>query len=348
MKIILSLLLSLNTFALNLKFNEQIIRPENGKVELGGLSGIRYNEKTKTLYAISDDRSSFAPARFYEFKIDVVKNKLNIHSPKKVTLKDLSGKHFSKSKIDFEDIDFDKNGNILITDEGNINGIQILPPRILVFNPKGKMIEEIEVAKELIPIKKNGHFVAGTRDNMSLEALSLSSDKSKLFTMPENAIKQDGPEASLDKACFIPLYEYHLNSKGKYKIKKKYSYPFGPIDTIENRIKSAKYFAGVTAILSTEENKLLVLERIYYPILNTNTIKLFNVTLYKDGALKKVLNLNLDKILPYFKNHKSLDNLEGLTFGPRLENGHRTLIIVSDNNFRSAQRTHFIVFEIEE
>jgi len=45
---------------------------------------------------------------------------------------------------------------------------------------------------------------------------------------------------------------------------------------------------------------------------------------------------------------KKLDNTEGMTFGPRLPNGNRTLVFVSDDNFRASQITQFLAFELTE
>ncbi|MGL5508961.1 MAG: esterase-like activity of phytase family protein, partial [Microcoleaceae cyanobacterium] len=39
--------------------------------EIGGLSGITYDRQADIYYAISDDRSTKAPSRFYQLKIDV-------------------------------------------------------------------------------------------------------------------------------------------------------------------------------------------------------------------------------------------------------------------------------------
>ena len=39
-----------------------------------------------------------------------------------------------------------------------------------------------------------------------------------------------------------------------------------------------------------------------------------------------------------------LDNVEGMTFGPDLADGRRTLVLVSDNNFAPAQFTQFLLF----
>ena len=55
----------------------------------------------------------------------------------------------------------------------------------------------------------------------------------------------------------------------------------------------------------------------------------------------KRLVLNLNELgLP------KVDNIEGLSFGPKLPNGHDSLVLVSDNNFNKDQITQFLVFEV--
>jgi hypothetical protein len=41
------------------------------------------------------------------------------------------------------------------------------------------------------------------------------------------------------------------------------------------------------------------------------------------------------------------DNVEGMTLGPELPNGHKTLIFVADNNFSKDEITQFFLFEIQ-
>ena len=43
----------------------------------------------------------------------------------------------------------------------------------------------------------------------------------------------------------------------------------------------------------------------------------------------------------------TLDNFEGLAFGPRLPDGRASLLVVSDDNFSEAQRTWFLLFAIK-
>ena len=42
------------------------------------------------------------------------------------------------------------------------------------------------------------------------------------------------------------------------------------------------------------------------------------------------------------------DNIEGVTFGPTLPNGHKTLLFVSDNNFTAIEKTQLLLFEVIE
>jgi hypothetical protein len=58
--------------------------------------------------------------------------------------------------------------------------------------------------------------------------------------------------------------------------------------------------------------------------------------------VEKTLLLNLDSLgIP-------LDNVEGMTFGPNLADGRRSLVLVSDNNFAPAQFTQFLLFAYSE
>ncbi len=59
------------------------------------------------------------------------------------------------------------------------------------------------------------------------------------------------------------------------------------------------------------------------------------------AAVSKKLLYNLDDLgIP-------LDNIEGISWGPTLEDGSRALILVSDNNFTpGTQFTQFLAFRI--
>ena len=63
--------------------------------------------------------------------------------------------------------------------------------------------------------------------------------------------------------------------------------------------------------------------------------------------LKKTLVLDLETLLPLpDEEYRTLDNMEGMSFGPDLPDGSQTLFLVSDGNFNKAQRTLFLAFRM--
>jgi hypothetical protein len=56
-------------------------------------------------------------------------------------------------------------------------------------------------------------------------------------------------------------------------------------------------------------------------------------------AKQLVLDLNAAGFAP-------VDNIEGITWGPALASGNRTLLLVSDNNFNETQITQFVALEV--
>ena len=132
-----------------------------------------------------------------------------------------------------------------------------------------------------------------------------------------------------------------------------YAYKLDPVAFAavpENEFK----INGVPDILSIGNNKLLVIERSFSTGRIPCTIKLFiadlgkaddvtNITLKDNKTFtpaKKTLLLNMDELGIY------TDNIEGVTFGPPLPNGHRTLLFIADNNFSEQEKAQVLLFEI--
>ncbi|MGL5033574.1 MAG: esterase-like activity of phytase family protein, partial [Microcystaceae cyanobacterium] len=74
---------------------------------------------------------------------------------------------------------------------------------------------------------------------------------------------------------------------------------------------------------------------------DTSQIKSFRAGTQNIEPLRKKLILDLASL------GIELDNLEGLTFGPRLADGSPTLLLVSDDNFREDQVTQFLLFRVK-
>lgn len=156
------------------------------------------------------------------------------------------------------------------------------------------------------------------------------------------------------------------------KVGKSYDYSneyIYEIDEIHNNLgfEPTDISTGVSEILYVMNNHFLAIERTFVSDQKTNQrniIKIYEFWLNKETTdvskltsldnvkvLKKELLINLDSIIPLLDNKDNrggtiLDNQEGMTWGPVL-NGRKTLILVSDNNFISIQRTLFLAFSIE-
>lgn len=83
---------------------------------LGGLSGVAYDVAKNQFYAISDDRSQIAPARFYTFTTDPAKIATTGAAFTNVTpLKDANGNFFAINSLDPEGIALTNNGTVFIS-----------------------------------------------------------------------------------------------------------------------------------------------------------------------------------------------------------------------------------------
>ncbi|MEJ7838206.1 MAG: esterase-like activity of phytase family protein [Thermomicrobiales bacterium] len=61
---------------------------------------------------------------------------------------------------------------------------------------------------------------------------------------------------------------------------------------------------------------------------------------YTPVSKRLVLDVKPAEVVDY------VDNLETIAWGPELENGNRSLVIVSDNNFGDTQLTQFFAVEV--
>ncbi|OIQ19674.1 MAG: hypothetical protein BM556_04100 [Bacteriovorax sp. MedPE-SWde] len=365
MKFIILSLLTISSLAHTLKFHKQITYDHGTKIDdtvFGGLSGIRYDQKTKKIYAISDDRARKSPARFYSFSVNETKGILNLSLESSTILKTAKGTDYRKGSIDFEDLEILDSNRIIITSEGNLMSRYIQPPRVVVFNKDGSYVKDLLVDNKFKPVRDNGHFVSGIRNNLSFEPLSFTPSKDYLFTGTEDALVQDDDTASLKDFSRVRFIRYSDTPNG-YIPSEEFVYPLGPIINIDMAIQGLAAQTGVPAFLAQDKNNLIVMERSYFPVKDKTTVLLYRAKIAKETTnvqampalknqkfkmMKKELLVNLDEFLPKLsKDYKALDNIEGMCLGPKLKNGNQTLILVSDNNFSKYQRTQFLIFEIE-
>jgi myo-inositol-hexaphosphate 3-phosphohydrolase len=322
--------------------------------EVGGLSGITYDPRKQRYYAISDDRSDIDPARFYTLKIDLADGHLgpgDIAFTGVTVLKNEAGEPFTQGSIDPEGIGLSASGKLWISSEGDANA-SILP-FVNRFSRKGQQNRMLPIPAKYIPTP-----VAGIRNNLALESLTLTPDKRYLYTAVENALVQDGPAADVDQESLARILKYDLRT-GKPIAESVYV-----VDAVPEVPEPRDAFRtnGLVELLALDNNgSLLALERAF-SVGRGNTVALYEVLTQGaldvgpvadlfweaegipfeiDPAVQKFMVLDLSEVVT------TVDNLEGMSFGPKLPDGRQTLIIVSDNNFNQGQATQFIALALE-
>ena len=120
---------------------------------------------------------------------------------------------------------------------------------------------------------------------------------------------------------------------------------------------------GLTDLLEYDTDKFFVIERSYSSGLGNqgNTIRIFKVIAIEATntlTVERLKNANYrtatKELLFDFEEvrdqltTKSIDNIEGISFGPILPNGNKTILLVADNNFNKLgeQLNQFILLEI--
>ncbi len=320
-----------------------------GGTEIGGLSGITYDARKQVYYAISDDRSSKAPARFYTLKINLDSGKLEkeqITFTGVTTLLDENGKSFPELSLDPEGIAFTGN-SVFVSSEGDVD--RKISPFIKEFSLDGKLLKTLPIPDLFLPDDKG---TKGIRNNLAFESLTLTPDRKYLFTATENALVQDGAVSSLQSGSPCRILRYDVASGNP---ERSFAYITEPLPPGANPVGKLTT-NGLVDLLAIDENRLLSLERAFS--LETGTVvRLFEISLEKGDRIEGLESLKSrlsevssaqKRLLLDLETLKiPLDNIEGLTFGPALADSTVGLILVSDNNFSPLQETQILGFKIK-
>ena len=325
-------------------------------IDIGGLSGITYDRQKDVYYVISDDRSKFAPARFFTLKIDLNQSrpqaKINNVAVENVTfLKNINGENYPNKKIDTEGIALSPRNSLFISSEG-VNRKKIAP-FINEFDLDGNLIKSVRIPNRYIYDEKEQK---GVQNNLGIEALTIKAngimpqDPFRVFAAIELALTQDINPDNAKTQLRSRLVHYVINPIGEPVLIAEHLYP---VDSPDLGVVGN----GITELLALpEEGYLLSLERTYG--VGGHGAKIFQIVMANasDISSQKSLAGNIDNITPVEKKlllnlkdlNIKLDNLEGMTFGPRLADGSQSLILISDNNFNQSgqQKNQFLLFKI--
>lgn len=320
---------------------------------VGGLSAIAYDRLGDRLYALSDDRSLHSPTRFYTFNLNLDPFQIDLETV--TPLKTPEGTLYPENTLDPEGLALTPNQTLLIASEGILD--QQIPPALAEYDREtGQWLNQLPIPRRYIPDALGKEQQKGVQNNLGFESLTTNpigpvptrGEPLRVFVATEAALTQDRDPEAKELFNSRTRWMHYLLSEGPPLLVSEHLYE---LDPPEPGIISQ----GLTEILALDEpGYFLTLERSFG--LSGFQCKLFqgvtgaatdisNVqslrgTLGELKAIQKQLVLDLNTL------GISLDNLEGMTFGPHFADGSPSLIVVSDDNFNADQKTQFLLFRI--
>jgi 3-phytase/alkaline phosphatase D len=328
--------------------------------EIGGLSSISYDPRRGVYYVLSDDqgnRSTGDHVRFYAVEIDLSDGELDAGDVEFVSVKTLYESNktpFAAGGLDPEGFVLAREGQFFMSSEGNIFANPIIDPFIYRYNVQGRVTAMLPIPDKYLP---NG-IDKGVRFNLSFESLNMTPDGRHLVTAGEGALFQDGPASTFtnDSLARILIYDVRKRTAAAefvYEVAPwaEPSVIFGvngivevlPIDDAGTMLVMERSFS-VGGVLGGGTGNVVVINEIS----TTGATDVLDIdALYNSGSPIALTPVTQHEVFAFDDLGIPIDNIEGMTFGPDLADGRRTLVIVSDNNFSAGQFTQFIVLALD-
>lgn len=195
---------------------------------------------------------------------------------------------------------------------------------------------------------------SGPRVNETFEGLTYAAGATLLVSALEGPLEQDPPPANADHGSYSRITVHSRTGEPLAQ----YAYPVEPLFATPQP-PNDRNTNGISSLVAYDEyspDRFVALERGFASGVGTKA-RVFEFTTVgasnvldqhslADGffrPVRKTLLFDLDDI-----GVTRTDNVEGITWGPRLPSGERTLIIVSDNNFSQNQRTQIVAVAVPE
>jgi hypothetical protein len=366
--------------AQNLQYIGQQIVPSGTQylgTTVGGLSGLDFVASSGRYVAISDDRSGFNPARFYELSLDLAQfvrsanpGQAGVGFQSVTTILDSAGLPFATNTLDPEGIRYNAATNTLVwSNEGQRAAAGLQNPTVREMTLGGSAVRDFAVPAAFNPAGSASGSTpgdSGIRNNLAFESLTYSTDGTKLYTATENALVQDGPAAGVGQASVSRILSFDT-ATGAAGVQ--WAYQVDPVALAPTPVGG---FAtnGLVELLAIGDSQFVAVERSFAVGAATpgvgpnglptgNTIRLYYVDARAATDVSGVASLLGAGVVPVSKSllldlstlkHDdgtplALDNIEGVTWGPDFA-GKPTLVLVSDNNFGAAQFTQFVALSV--
>ncbi|WP_182358957.1 esterase-like activity of phytase family protein [Tomitella gaofuii] len=311
---------------------------------VGGLSGIDYDPATGRYVVISDDRGAHGPTRAYTLDLPLGPEG-RPGQPQFLSMIPLAGPDgpYAPGTSDTESVRWTPDGGVVYGSEGDAAGS--LMPFLRAAGPDGSFERDYPLPPYYLPeAGPGGDQVRGMRENLGFEGLALSPDGRTLSAITENALVQDGPAAAADTPSPSRLLQL---DRATGEVVGEYVYQADPLRTAGTAIGPT--VAGVSAMTQVGPGAFLTVERsLALPRGFVTSIYLATTDGATDVAGASALTgdetpMSKTKL---FETEGMMGNVEGITQGPDLPDGARTLVLVEDDNFGRVGSTTFHVVRV--
>lgn len=316
---------------------------------IGGLSGISYDADRQLYYIVSDDRSAKNPARFYTARISLSDNGIgDVEFASTHPWLDADGRPFAPLDVDArppvvppdaEGIAIDtRRQRLYWSSEGERRGPALLDPWVRIADLDGRYVGEFA----LPPMLEMSYDERGPRRNSGLEGLTLTPDGRYLYAAMEGPGFEDGELPSGERGALTRITRFDVEAR---KPVAQYAYPLDAV------VAGPGGDNGLSDLVALDNTSFLVVERGYG---TRAASRLYRASV--DDAADVLMLSSLDGVTTMTKTLLAdltrtpglspLDNIEGITLGPRLPDGRQSIVLVSDDNFAPTQLTQFLAFAV--
>ena len=325
---------------------------------VGGLSGIDYDAANDEWVMISDDRSQHNPARYYRARLAYDQHAFKpVQLTGVTTLLQPDGSSYPSKEAyqpgvgmvpDLESMRVDpRDASIWYSSEGDVR--LGLDPFVRHATRDGRHLSTLPLPPMFTVSTSHK---SGPRNNQAFEGVSFSPDGDTLWVSLEGPMYQDGPEPDPTHGAMNRIT--HFTRDGK--VLGQYVYPLGAIPAAPGAGMAADN--GISEIVALGASRLLVLERAGVQAADSSYrtfVRVYEIDVAGASDVQQLPTLKDARYTPVKKRLVLdladvgllvIDNLEGIAFGPRLANGHASLVLLSDDNFSKTQVTQFLLFEV--
>ena len=331
---------------------------------LGGFSALDYTGQGNRFLVLSDrgpaDGATAFPCRVHEFELVPNIESMSLSTKLVAThmLLNTDGRKFAGAlslladpatatlAFDPEGIRQTKDGNWIISEEYG--------PRLCLFSKSGTLSSTWTTPESmsLAQGQSAAEWTVGTVPNRGLEGVAISLDGAFGMAAMQGALAQDARiEGTKRVGNFVRLLAF--DTKTEDPVSRQYAYQLEDTTT------------GISEILAVDKNRYLVLERdgLFGIAAKHKKIFLVDISQATDVSIIQALDpdqlapdvkavskkLLVDLLDPRFGFHgvRAPEKPEGISWGPRLSDGRRSLYVCFDNDFEEARESLLLVFALE-